>query len=170
MPTVLGHTALKNEEVDQRVVGIRAKLIVIANFIEWRQYKPPEEKGDLRGLPPGFLSLGVFMGLLGGSFNLINLPHACHPIRFLTSTYHVGKDGGLLPRWCKILLRMVSSYGRDAPCPCLSFFQLFFISLSDVVATVAEGKKKKHYLLFKVLLVGPIIKLTSNRLTEENQV
>ena len=24
----------KNEEVDQRVVGIRAKLIVIANFIE----------------------------------------------------------------------------------------------------------------------------------------
>ena len=49
------------------------------------------------------------MGLLAGSFNLINPPCACCPIRFLSSIHQVGKGGGLLPGRCKILLSMVSS-------------------------------------------------------------
>ncbi|EFB26005.1 hypothetical protein PANDA_001869, partial [Ailuropoda melanoleuca] len=42
--------------------------------------------------------------------NLINPSRACHPIRLLSSIYHVGKGAGLLPEWCKTLLRVVSSW------------------------------------------------------------
>jgi len=49
------------------------------------------------------------MGLQSGCFDLINPPCTCHPIGF----YHVGKGGGLLPGWCKILLRIVSCWGGE---------------------------------------------------------
>lgn len=74
-----------------------------------------------------------FYGLAGGLFNLINPPGACHPIRFLSSTCHVGKGGGLLPAWCKTLLRVVSSWWGFL-CPWLPFFQLPFISVLDMDA------------------------------------
>ena len=45
------------------------------------------------------------MGLLTGCFNLINPPCTCHLIRFLSPTFHTGKDGGFLPGWCKILFK-----------------------------------------------------------------
>lgn len=57
------------------------------------------------------------MGSLVGCFNLINTPHACHSMRFLSSTYQAGKCRGLLPGWYKNPFRVVSQSGDPSSLP-----------------------------------------------------
>ena len=60
-----------------------------------------------------FFFLFFFFFFLVDGFNGINPPCVCHPIRFLPSLYHMGKDGGLLPgvkSW-----RVVSSLSACLP-------------------------------------------------------
>ena len=61
-------------------------LRFVERFIERKQSdstKLPRREG-LERVAREFLSLLVFMGLLVGCFNLINLAFTCHPTRFLS--------------------------------------------------------------------------------------
>ena len=86
VPTVLGHATSKNEEIDQ-TEWWTAKQSLLSNTKVYLviEYKAPEERGDSRRLLPKFLSVGIFMSLLVGCFNLINPPCVYHAFRFLSS-------------------------------------------------------------------------------------
>ena len=103
-PMVLGHTLQRMKRstrwrADEEPRAAKPSYWVT---VKW-QYNTPKERGDLRGLTPEILSPGAFMICWQGCFNLIDPLSTCHPIRFLSSIYHMGKSGGLLLGWCKIL-------------------------------------------------------------------
>lgn len=79
------------------MLGSKARFIE-GEYQSSRRWKGPKRaatgvsKSGVEGL-----GYGGLMGLLVDCFNLIKSLCAYHPIRFLSSTCHVGKVGGLLP-------------------------------------------------------------------------